>query len=100
MPSQIMRYFTAAGGMTNVHGSSTAPAPSSRLVRIDSRGKIADRRFRHQPKQCVENRGASFVCGWTRHFYLAEVLRVQVQELFPTRPLGNRIYDFIEKLET
>jgi hypothetical protein len=32
--------------------------------------------------------------------YLAEVLRVQVQELFPTRPLGNRIYDFIEKLET
>ena len=45
MPSQIMRYLTAAGGMTNVHGSSTAPAPSSRLVRIDSRGKIADRRF-------------------------------------------------------
>jgi hypothetical protein len=32
--------------------------------------------------------------------YLAEVLRVQVQELFLTRPLGNRIYDFIEKLET
>jgi hypothetical protein len=32
--------------------------------------------------------------------YLAEVLRVQVQELFPTRPPGNRIYDFIEKLET
>jgi hypothetical protein len=32
--------------------------------------------------------------------YLAEVLRVQLQELFPTRPPGNRIYDFIEKLET
>jgi len=32
--------------------------------------------------------------------YLAEVLKVQVQELFPTRPPGNRIYDFIEKLET
>jgi hypothetical protein len=32
--------------------------------------------------------------------YLAEVLRVQKQELFPTRPPGNRIYDFIEKLET
>ena len=31
---------------------------------------------------------------------LAEVLRVQVQELFPTRLPGNRIYDFIEKLET
>jgi hypothetical protein len=46
MPSQIMRYLTAAGGMTNVHRSSTAPALRSRLVRIDSRGKIADRRFR------------------------------------------------------
>ena len=32
--------------------------------------------------------------------YLAEVLRVQVQELFPTRPPGNLIYDFIKKLET
>ncbi len=32
--------------------------------------------------------------------YLAEVLKVQLQELFPTRPPGNRIYDFIEKLET
>ena len=32
--------------------------------------------------------------------YLAEVLNVQLQELFPTRPPGNRIYDFIEKLET
>ncbi len=32
--------------------------------------------------------------------YLAEVLKVQLQELFPIRPPGNRIYDFIEKLET
>jgi transcriptional regulator with XRE-family HTH domain len=32
--------------------------------------------------------------------YLAEVLKVQLQELFPTRPPGNRIYDFIEKFET
>ena len=32
--------------------------------------------------------------------YLAEVLKVQLQELFPTPPPGNRIYDFIEKLET
>jgi hypothetical protein len=32
--------------------------------------------------------------------YLAEVLKAQLQELFPTRPPGNRIYDFIEKLET
>ena len=32
--------------------------------------------------------------------YLVEVLKVQLQELFPTRPPGNRIYDFIEKLET
>ena len=32
--------------------------------------------------------------------YLAEVLKVQVQELFPARPPGNRIYDFIDKLET
>jgi hypothetical protein len=32
--------------------------------------------------------------------FLAEVLKVQVRELFPTRPPGNRIYDFIEKLET
>jgi hypothetical protein len=31
---------------------------------------------------------------------MAEVLKVQLQELFPTRPPGNRIYDFIEKLET
>ncbi len=31
---------------------------------------------------------------------LAEVLKVKLQELFPTRPPGNRIYDFIEKLET
>src|SRR5207249_11669622 len=30
--------------------------------------------------------------------YLAEVLRVQVQELFATRPPGIRIHDFIEKL--
>jgi hypothetical protein len=32
--------------------------------------------------------------------YLAEVLRIPVQDLFPSRPPGNRIYDFIEKLET
>jgi len=32
--------------------------------------------------------------------YLAEVLRVPVQELFPPRTLGNRIHDFMEKLET
>ena len=32
--------------------------------------------------------------------YLAEVLKVQVQELFPPRTPGNRIHDFMEKLET
>ena len=32
--------------------------------------------------------------------YLAEVLKVQVQELFPPRTPGNRLYDFMEKLET
>ena len=32
--------------------------------------------------------------------YLAEVLKVPVQELFPPRAAGNRIHDFIEKLET
>jgi hypothetical protein len=32
--------------------------------------------------------------------YLAEVLKVQLQDLFPTRPPGSRIYDFIENLET
>jgi transcriptional regulator with XRE-family HTH domain len=32
--------------------------------------------------------------------YLAEVLKVPVQDLFPERPPGNRIYDFMERLET
>jgi transcriptional regulator with XRE-family HTH domain len=32
--------------------------------------------------------------------YLAEVLRVQLQELFPARTPGNRIHEFMEKLET
>jgi len=32
--------------------------------------------------------------------YLAEVLKVPVQDLFPPRPPGNRIYDFMERLET
>jgi hypothetical protein len=32
--------------------------------------------------------------------YLAEVLKVQVQELFPQRTPGNRLYEFMEKLET
>ena len=32
--------------------------------------------------------------------YLAEVLKVPVQELFPPRTPGNRIFDFMEKLET
>ncbi len=32
--------------------------------------------------------------------YLAEVLRVPVQELFPPRMPGHRIHDFMEKLET
>ena len=32
--------------------------------------------------------------------YLAEVLRLPVQDLFPPRTPGNRIYDFMEKLET
>jgi hypothetical protein len=31
---------------------------------------------------------------------LAEVLKVPVQELFPPRTPGNRIHDFIEKLQT
>ena len=32
--------------------------------------------------------------------YLAEVLKVPVQELFPPRTPGHRIYEFMEKLET
>jgi transcriptional regulator with XRE-family HTH domain len=32
--------------------------------------------------------------------YLAEVLKVQVQDLFPLRTPGNRLYEFMEKLET
>jgi transcriptional regulator with XRE-family HTH domain len=32
--------------------------------------------------------------------YLAEVLKVALQDLFPSRPPGNRIHDFIEKLQT
>jgi hypothetical protein len=32
--------------------------------------------------------------------YLAEVLKVPVHDLFPARPPGNRIYDFMERLET
>jgi transcriptional regulator with XRE-family HTH domain len=32
--------------------------------------------------------------------YLAEVLKVPVQELFPPRTQGNRLHDFMEKLET
>lgn len=32
--------------------------------------------------------------------YLAEVLKVPVQDLFPPRMPGNRIHDFMEKLET
>lgn len=32
--------------------------------------------------------------------YLAEVLKMQVQELFPRRAPGNRIHEFMEKLET
>ena len=32
--------------------------------------------------------------------YLAEVLKVQVQELFLPHTPGNRLYEFIEKLET
>jgi transcriptional regulator with XRE-family HTH domain len=32
--------------------------------------------------------------------YLAEVLKVQVQDLFPPRTPGNRIHEFMEKLET
>lgn len=32
--------------------------------------------------------------------YLAEVLKVPVQELFPARTGGNRLHEFMEKLET
>jgi transcriptional regulator with XRE-family HTH domain len=32
--------------------------------------------------------------------YLADVLRVPVQDLFPSRPSDKSIYDFIETLET
>ena len=32
--------------------------------------------------------------------YLAEVLKVPVQELFPPRETGKRLHDFMEKLET
>jgi transcriptional regulator with XRE-family HTH domain len=35
-----------------------------------------------------------------KSLYLAEVLKVPVQDLFPARPPGNRIYDFMERLET
>jgi transcriptional regulator with XRE-family HTH domain len=31
--------------------------------------------------------------------YLAEVLRLPVQDLFPSRTPGNRLYEFMEKLE-
>jgi hypothetical protein len=32
--------------------------------------------------------------------YLAEVLKVALPDLFPSRPPGNRIHGFIERLET
>jgi hypothetical protein len=32
--------------------------------------------------------------------YLAEVLRVPVRDLFPPRTQGNRVHDFMEKVET
>ena len=32
--------------------------------------------------------------------YLAEVLKVPVQDLFPARTGGNRLHEFMEKLET
>jgi transcriptional regulator with XRE-family HTH domain len=32
--------------------------------------------------------------------YLAEVLRVEVQELFPKKEGCNRLHEFLEKLET
>ena len=31
--------------------------------------------------------------------YLAEVLKVQVQDLFPKREVGRRIHEFMERLE-
>jgi transcriptional regulator with XRE-family HTH domain len=33
-----------------------------------------------------------------KSLYLAEVLKVPVQDLFPARPPGNRIYDFMGRL--
>ena len=51
------------------------------------------------PLNCVLRLSISHVDDKTL-LYLAEVLKVQLQELFQTRPPGNRIYDFIEKLET
>lgn len=32
--------------------------------------------------------------------YLADVLKVEVQELFPKREIGRRIHDFMSQLET
>jgi hypothetical protein len=32
--------------------------------------------------------------------FLAEVLKVPIQEFFPRREIGGRLSDFMEKLET
>lgn len=67
-------------------------------------------------KQCRIGTSATFVSDFSRAvskiearlsyvddktlLYLAEVLKVPVQDLFPPRTSGNRIHDFMEKLET
>jgi len=50
----------------------------------------------HQPEWRLKNRSTSVERRDKVLFYLAEVLKIAVQDLFPPRTPGNRIDDFIE----
>ena len=70
----------------NIGPQGTAPALCSRLVAVDSGRETADRMGSTSAEAASRKSRRVFRMWMTRHFsILAEVLKVQVQELFPPR---------------
>src|SRR5206468_12408968 len=92
-----------------LRSKSTCASKTTSVHKYGDAATLSAGRNRFLPRNCrsLVSTSAAAVClkskracrMWmTRHFSnLAEVLKVQLQELFPTRPPGNRIYDFLEK---
>ena len=79
----------------------SAPLPlRARLVAVSARGETANRRLRHEPQRRLEDRSTPLLRGRQDAALPRRGAESPRQDRFPARTGGNRLHEFMEKLET